>query len=268
MARAIAVRELREAGRRQGRALLEGGHRRHARRAQGRGQGGDQRHADADECGDEDRPRLERDAGGRDVGPHGLEEQVDGLGDAEAGDDADGRGEHAERERLGDHGAEHLAAAGAEGAQHRELAAPLRHGDAEGVEDDERADEDGDAGERQQHRRQEGVDRGGRLVGRVGGRLLAGLDAHRRRQGGLDARGELLGRDAGIGGDRDAAQLAGLAAPALHVLQAAGDDDGAAHGAGVAPREHAGDLDVLEAGRGGDVEAVARLEALLRRRSS
>ena len=62
--------------------------------------------------------------------------------------------------------------AAAQGAQHRELPASLRHGDAEGVEDDERADEDGDAGERQQHRCQEGVDGGGRLAGRVGGRLL------------------------------------------------------------------------------------------------
>ena len=145
----------REAGRRQSRALLQRGHRRHARRAQGRGQSRDQGHADADEHGDEDRARLEGDAGGRDVGAEGLEQRVDGLGDAEAGDDAGGRGEHAQRERLGDHGAEHLAAAGAERAKHRELAAPLGHGDAEGVEDDERADEDGDAGEREQHRRQE-----------------------------------------------------------------------------------------------------------------
>ena len=111
-------------------------------------------------------------------------------------------------------------------------------------------------------------DGGGRLGGGVGGRLLTGLDAHRRRHLGFDARGELFGGDAGVGGDRDAAQLARLTAPALHVLQAAGDDDGAAHGAGVAPREHAGDLDVLEAGRSGDVEAVARLRGLACRRSS
>ena len=69
-----------------------------------------------------------------------------------------------------------------------------------------------------------------------------------------------LGVTPGIGGDGDAADPAGLAAPALHVLQAAGDDDGAAEGAGVAPLEDAGDLDLLEAGRGGDGEAVAGLE--------
>jgi len=92
---------------------------------------------------------------------------------------------------------------------------------------------------------------------------VAGLDVDGRRQRGLHACGELRRRDAGVGGDRDAAQSAGLTAPALHVLQAAGDDDGAAHRVGIAPREHAGDCDVLQASRGGDVEAVARLEALL-----
>ena len=51
---------------------------------------------------------------------------------------------------------------------------------------------------------------------------------------------------------------AGLAAPALHVLQAAGDDDGAAERAGIAPLEDAGDRDLLEAGRGGDGEACRR----------
>ena len=70
-----------------------------------------------------------------------------------------------------------------------------------------------------------------------------------------------LGRHAGIGGDGDGADPAGLAAPALHVLKAAGDDDGAAEGAGLAPLEHAGDLDLLEAGRAGDGEGVAGLEA-------
>ncbi len=115
---------------------------------------------------------------------------------------------------------EHLAAAGAEGAQHGELAAPLGDGDAEGVEDDERADEDGDAGERQEHRREERTDRVGGLRGLVGGGLLTGLDADAGRHGGLHVGGELLGRHAWVGGDGDAADPAGLAAPALRVLQA------------------------------------------------
>ncbi len=184
---------------------------------------------------------CERDARRRDVGAHGLEQQVDGLGDAEAGDDADGRGEHAQRERLGDHGAEHLAAAGAEGAQHRELAAPLCHGDAEGVEDDERADEDGDAGERQKHRRQEAVDGGGRLAGRVRGRLLAGLDVTVAGNAAF-TRGQLLGRDARVGGDRDAAQLAGLAAQRCTSCRRPAMTMVPPMRAGVAPLEHAGDL--------------------------
>ena len=47
---------------------------------------------------------------------------------------------------------EHLAAGSAERAQQRELAGALGHRDREGVEDDERADEQGDAPEREQDR--------------------------------------------------------------------------------------------------------------------
>ena len=61
--------------------------------------------------------------------------------------EADERGEDAHREGL-DRDAEHdLASRGAEGAEHGELASPLRHRHREGVEDDEGADEHGDAAE-------------------------------------------------------------------------------------------------------------------------
>jgi hypothetical protein len=46
-----------------------------------------------------------------------------------------------------------LTPGGAEGAQHRELAHALTHGDREGVEDDERADQDRGACERKQRGR-------------------------------------------------------------------------------------------------------------------
>ena len=48
-----------------------------------------------------------------------------------------------------------LAPVGAERPQHRELAGPLGDGDREGVEDQERGDEQGDPGEDQQRRLQE-----------------------------------------------------------------------------------------------------------------
>ena len=55
-------------------------------------------------------------------------------------------------ERLDDHGVEHLPARRAERAQQRELARALRDGDGERVEDQEAADEHGDAGEHEQRR--------------------------------------------------------------------------------------------------------------------
>ena len=63
---------------------------------------------------------------------------------------------------------EHLAARGAERAQHGELAPALGDGDRERVEDDERADEHGHAAEGEQGRAQERVDD----LGDVGGAVL------------------------------------------------------------------------------------------------
>ncbi len=53
-------------------------------------------------------------------------------------------------ERLDDHRPEDLAARGADGSHRRELARALRDRDRERVEDDERADEERDAGEGEQ----------------------------------------------------------------------------------------------------------------------
>ena len=53
-------------------------------------------------------------------------------------------------ERLEDHRAEDLPPRRADRPQGGELARPLRDGDREGVEDDEGADEEGDAGEGEQ----------------------------------------------------------------------------------------------------------------------
>ena len=55
-------------------------------------------------------------------------------------------------QRLDDDRVEHLAARRAERAQQRELARALRDGDGERVEDQEAADEHGDAGEDEQAR--------------------------------------------------------------------------------------------------------------------
>ena len=65
--------------------------------------------------------------------------------------EADDRRAEPERERLDHHRAEHLAARGADHAQHRELARALGDGDRERVEDRERAHEDRHAAEHEQH---------------------------------------------------------------------------------------------------------------------
>ena len=77
-------------------------------------------------------------------------------------------------EPLEDDRAEHLAAGAAERPQRGELARALRDGDRQRVEDDERADEQGDAAEPEQEVRDE---RDPLVrVGRVGRRLRrAGL---------------------------------------------------------------------------------------------
>ena len=157
---------------------------------------------------------------------------------------------------------EHLAAAGAEGAQHRELATPLGDGDAEGVEDDEGADEDGDAGERQEHRREERADRVGRLGGRIGGGLLAGLDADAGRHGGLDVCGELLRLHTRVGGRSEMPLMrpgsppqrcTSCRRPATTMVPPMDPDS--PHSKTPAT------FDLFETGRAGDGEGVAGLQA-------
>ena len=67
---------------------------------------------------------------------------------------------------LEDDAREHLAAGSAERAQQRELAGALGHRDRERVEDDERADEQGDAAEREQDRLDDVDERSVALLGR------------------------------------------------------------------------------------------------------
>ena len=88
----------------------------------------------------------------------------------------------------------------AERSQQRELARALGDGDREGVEDDERADQQRGAGEREQHRRQEAADRVVDVVGRLLGVGCAGLDLEVGGGDLADARGERLGRHAVLGG--------------------------------------------------------------------
>ena len=134
-------------------------------------QRGGQGHADADDQADDDRARRELHPAARDAHAGRVEQARRGAWRTRARRAA--RATDAttpSSERLGADAGEDLAAGGAERAQQRELAAALRDGDREGVEDDERADEQRGAREGEQHRREERADAVVDLLRRVGGR--------------------------------------------------------------------------------------------------
>ena len=105
---------------------------------------------DADDERDDDRPGREDAIGRREVGAEAPEERLDPFGEEHAEREPDERREEPDDERLEDHRSEHLTPRRADRPQRRELARPLGDGDRERVEDHERADEERDAGEREQ----------------------------------------------------------------------------------------------------------------------
>ena len=85
-----------------------------------------------------------------------VEEPEQAFREQEAEEEPDDRSECPDDERLDDHGSEYLPIRGADRPQGRELARALRDRDRERVCDDERADEERDAPEREQELLQEG----------------------------------------------------------------------------------------------------------------
>ena len=187
---------------RERRTLPHGRDRRHARRADGGEQPGEERDAHPDDERDDHRPGREDAVGGREVGPEALEQGLDPLREDHSESQPDERGEQPDDERLEDHGPEHLPARRADRPQRGELPRPLGDGDREGVEDDERADEECDAGEREQEVAEEL-----RELAHVV-RLLLRLcrrahDLRVLRKDRLDRRDEVVLRDPVAGGDGD-----------------------------------------------------------------
>jgi hypothetical protein len=111
----------------------------------------EQRHQDPERVAPRDRAaRQDQAAVQRE--PEAGEEGSQGGGDAEPAEQSQGRTGEAQDQRLGQHRAGHLPAAGAQRPQQRELPGSLGDQHGERVQDDERADEQGDPGEgRQQH---------------------------------------------------------------------------------------------------------------------
>ena len=128
-------------------AFAHGRDRRHTSGADRGDQPGEHRQDGAEQQRDDDRARLERQAGLRQRQPERAEERTEALREADTRRETDERGEEPDREGLEHDGAEHLAPRGAERPQCRQLACALRDGDRKGVEDDEAADEERDHAE-------------------------------------------------------------------------------------------------------------------------
>src|SRR5581483_59313 len=144
-----------EARRRQLRALADRGDRRHAGRAQRRPEAGDERHEDADEERHDDRPRAEDEPAVRQRETDRVEESEEPLRERQPDEEpGDGR-ERTDHQRLDHDRTQHLTSRRSERAKRRELACALRDRDGERVRDHERADEERDAGEREQEAAQE-----------------------------------------------------------------------------------------------------------------
>src|SRR5262249_931306 len=157
--------------------------------------------------GDEDGRGGEDDPAGGQLEAGRLEDRLEPYRDRKAEEEPDDRADQADHARLQHDRAEHLAPGGAERAQGRQLAQPLRDRDRERVGDHEAADEQGDPGKAEQ-------DVPDRLHARL--RVLAvrarlgGRGLHLRRHGEqrADLAYELRIRDTLFGLDADQVELA------------------------------------------------------------
>jgi hypothetical protein len=157
------------------------------------------------------------------VEPELGEQAADAHREEDAEPEADGGAEKSEDQGLEQHRAGDLLLAGAQGAEQRQLATALRNQDRERVDDQEGADDQGDAREDQQEGGQEAhrlLDRGGGFVGR----LVAGdgLDAVGERAG--HGRGQVFLAGAGLGRHPDVGE--GVLAVEEELLGGAGVEGG------------------------------------------
>ena len=173
--------------------------------------------------------------------PIALNSDEHALGDAEAEEQPDHRGEQADHEALEPDRAQDLLARGAERPQRRELARALGDRDRQRVEDHERADEQRDAAEAEQEvadERHALVGLRGRLLGLLGAVLTSSVSRHER----LHGADELGRRRAVLGGDRDRVELALALQQRLRGLDVPDRDAAEAERVDLAVRGDAGDL--------------------------
>ena len=172
---------------------------------------GEQRRADADDHGDDDRAGGHHDTVEAEVEAGAVHDRLQPDGEPVADGEAGERGDGADHDRLADHRRQHLAAGRAERPQQCRLAAALGDEDRERVVDAERGDHEGDHGERQQdgleHAEEVALDLGHHLVGQLGAGEGLGVGRHRRG----DVVAQLVLAHAVVCGDTDRRHLAGSA---------------------------------------------------------
>ena len=171
----------------------------------------------SDRQADDDRPGEDLQARRRQA-EEALQEEVEPIGQGDAEPETYARAEQPRQQGLAHHGGQHLPPAGSDGPEQGELPGALPDQDGEGVEDEERADQQGDDGEDEQEgveEVEERVEARRGLRGCLGGadRLVV------RRHDGTHPGDELVGGDAGRGPDVDLGEEVG---PAGHCLRRRG----------------------------------------------
>ena len=258
-------REAREPSARQDRAFAHRGDRWDARRAQCRPEACKQRDHDADEQADDHRALLEDGRRRREVEAEHLEERVQALREAEPEEEPGDRPERPDDEGLDHDSTKDLTAGRAERAQRCELANALRNRDRERVRDHEAANEERDAGEREQ----EVLDEAGEVDRLLVALLLRGdvPGLNGRRQDGPDLGEQLRCRHAAFRLNADDVE------PALAVeehLRRRDVEDGhrraADRDAGELHDSH--DAELLDRAAGLNADRVADLVVLVARRAA
>ncbi len=237
-------------------------HGRDARCAQSGEKRREHRDPGADHERDDHGARFDHSPGGREIDPERIEERPDRRRETDPGQQSEPRCQQSDHDGLGDDGADDLTPVRTERPKHRELASALGHRDREGVEDEERGDE-------QRHPREDekgGVEEADELADILLLRLDVfgpGLDLNRAGHRCFEVASEDLRRRAGAGGDIDRIKPALLACDPLGLWKGEQCQGCPAERIDLTER---GDADELVGARlllAGDLDLVAHREPLV-----
>ena len=194
--------------------VAQRGEGRDARRLDGGADAGDEGRADADHHAGDDGTGGDHEVGIGQLQTR-LHHRLQDGGDADAGNEADCRRQHADDQCLGGNSQYDLAARRSDRPHQRRLTSALGDQDRERVMDAEGGDDDGDAGERQQQRLEEAEEVALDVALLLGRELGAGERFDPTRQCGGDSGFELLGGDAVHGAHEHAGDRVGTSGEKL-----------------------------------------------------